>query len=375
MSINPSLKKEKIGKVSVFFAMFVAIMLVQTPYMRIGTISAFLTIFLTLLAFCLNHNSIKLTKFNISLLVFLGIAFVRTSFNLELISFKLILQGIMCVVLASYKANERENEFLKRVLEIAALVYAVLIIISCIKMGDSKYIHGTIDLFNTSLDPNFVGFPLLMGAALFLSNIFDRKRLLVSLISFAVIVTSIFFTSSRGNAVAIIALCALKLILFLFNNKVPMIRKYFVFILSIAFLVIVFYYLSKILGDQWDRMSDFGEGFDNGRLSLWKQAIDMWADNIIFGVGLGGFVSEVGFATHNTYITVLVETGVVGLFFFISLIVSLIKKAWRCGESVFLMLFVVLLHMFTIDALDNRCVWAAIGFVCIYSIQQKRNLQ
>lgn len=364
-------KKQKIDRVPICFSGFVALMLVQTPYMRIGTIIAFTTIMLTLLAFGFNRNTVKITTFNVSLFAFVLLVFIRSALNSEINSYKLILQGIMCIFLASYEANKSDSEFLKRVVEISSVVYAILIIGACMKMGDTKYIHGTIELFRTSLDPNFAGLPLVMGASFLLYNVFEKRKMMFSLTGFAIILVAIFYTASRGNAITILSICVLELVAFFFAKKVSLTKKIFMLILAIAFLGALFYYLSNNMGAQWDRMSNFGQGSDNGRFELWKKALDMWLDNLIFGVGIGGFVSSVGMATHNTYLTVLVETGFVGMILFIVFIGCLVKKSLKCGFDVFVMLIAVLIHMSFLDALDSRCVWAAIGFVAIYFLPER----
>ena len=102
----------------------------------------------------------------------------------------------------------------------------------------------------------------------------------------------------------------------------------------------------------WVRISDFG-GADSersggtGRSELWTIAWRMCQDHPIFGVGLDGFtdraasyatstgplrysryITEQPHVVHNTYLQVLVETGVVGLLAFVGVLMACLRAAW-----------------------------------------------
>lgn len=77
-----------------------------------------------------------------------------------------------------------------------------------------------------------------------------------------------------------------------------------------------------------------------GRFTLWKQALEMWLDSPIFGNGMSAFYDRYHVAVHNSYLQVLVETGVVGFVLFLAVIVVAIfagrklrKGAVVAGES------------------------------------------
>lgn len=84
------------------------------------------------------------------------------------------------------------------------------------------------------------------------------------------------------------------------------------------------------------------------RLIIWSVALDVWFDNPLFGVGLGNFRDEfftrgvtlnveLGYQSlhaHNTYVEILVDTGLIGLLSYLSFIVVVLRqllRRWRRG--------------------------------------------
>ncbi len=85
----------------------------------------------------------------------------------------------------------------------------------------------------------------------------------------------------------------------------------------------------------------------NVRLIKWRNAVDLYLDNWLFGIGVNNWLIEYpiyhqlhGFDfgvrldsqsnhTHNDYIQLIVETGTIGLILFIALIVLVLRHLWR----------------------------------------------
>jgi len=82
---------------------------------------------------------------------------------------------------------------------------------------------------------------------------------------------------------------------------------------------------------------DFGGLETDTRVALWTDALDLWRHSPLFGIGPGQFQhytsgvlgSEGGVVTHNTFIGFLTETGLVGLFAFLTIFVAALRTVLR----------------------------------------------
>ncbi len=75
------------------------------------------------------------------------------------------------------------------------------------------------------------------------------------------------------------------------------------------------------LGTAYTELS--GGGNLTGRIQIWEDAFNRFLDNPILGVGSNAFktVSESGLVAHNSFLSVLVETGIVGLLLFLGIFI------------------------------------------------------
>ena len=69
----------------------------------------------------------------------------------------------------------------------------------------------------------------------------------------------------------------------------------------------------------------------SGRLRLWAQSLKLWIESPIWGHGIGSVPVKTGFATHNTYLELLAETGLLGFSLYMWLLVS---GLWAWARSV-----------------------------------------
>ena len=357
---------DKIRAPIIWFGMFMALMLFQTSYMRLGTITAFGTLAMTIFTSFIGKYT-SLTEFYFPMesrcmLLFFLLSSIITMFSDFIPSYfsRYTAQILLFLVLATLTLNNKEIEFLRVLFVISAVVYAAMTIYSCIQVGSARYIHSSILLFNTKIDPNFIGIPFVVASCLILDNILSRKRKILNLVLYAVIVIAIVYTASRSNFMCLVV--SNILILFNFVHK-RNIKLAFRILWVVLFLVIVIYgirFISIEYSDQWARMSEFAEGDDNGRYVLWERAFSVFYGSPLLGNGLGHMVSTYGKATHNTYLQLLCETGLIGSILFISAILVIIKKL-RSYDKVYLILFLcMLLQVAFLDALDNRCFWIVI---------------
>lgn len=133
---------------------------------------------------------------------------------------------------------------------------------------------------------------------------------------------SIFLTLSRGGIIGIIV----SLILFLIFKAISFIYKAKInfknLVKTLIVLTIFFFIIISMLKHSYfsdfikNRVNSFSSG--SGRFEIWINALFLWSENPIFGIGWYNFLYyNIEFFNrtnyvHNTFLEVLVETGILG---------------------------------------------------------------
>jgi len=108
-----------------------------------------------------------------------------------------------------------------------------------------------------------------------------------------------------------------------------------------------------------------------GRGALWSQGIQIFYDHPLLGIGSGSTVSpdQLGAFIHNTFLSVLVELGILGLLIFLCLIGCAVIQAWKhpVPERV---LWLTILSVWIIGVLSltweyTKPTWLFLSFVAI----------
>jgi len=241
-------------------------------------------------------------------------------------------------------------------------------------------------------NPNSTGRYLVVAMVFFsyLGTI-TNKRLLRLLAIGGVIVTflGVFYTLSRTSILLLVAAIVLQNI---FNAR----RKFSytsVAVYLIAALV-MWFLASQIVNILQSIVPSILQGTDTVgvRYKLWQAAWNMWLDHIFQGVGIGMYPSylryyALGLAPHywaepphNTYLTALAETGLVGFILFALLPVLSLKNFLQSGKiddttinslrNVWLTVFVVvLLGEITANGLYDKLLWFLFG-ISVYFRRQ-----
>lgn len=145
------------------------------------------------------------------------------------------------------------------------------------------------------------------GAAIRWLNRFALPGLLVAL----------YFTGSRGAFLATLALVCLYLA-----------QKYQVSLktISIASAVVVVAFM--LAPENLTQTRDSSKSAQN-RVDVWAQGLGMLGENPLLGVGRGNFVAYTRtIIAHNSAIEIAAETGLVGIFLWLSLIVCSFRAAY-----------------------------------------------
>lgn len=123
-------------------------------------------------------------------------------------------------------------------------------------------------------------------------------------------------TASRGGFLAI---CGALLIIPLVFRRLPRLTKA---VLGISVLLAIFALAGSIPAARWERIATIPQELSSGTLGdrrlIWAAGLQLFRESPGVGVGLGAFSAAVnrylgnGVVAHNAYLTVLVETGLLG---------------------------------------------------------------
>ena len=128
---------------------------------------------------------------------------------------------------------------------------------------------------------------------------------------------ALYFTGSRGAFLATLALFCLYLAL-----------KFRISAKTVVMASIVVGLALALAPDYLTQTRDSSKSAQN-RVDVWAQGLGMLAQNPLFGVGRGNFLGQTRtIIAHNSGMEIMAETGLVGIFLWVSLIVTCLRAAY-----------------------------------------------
>ena len=207
------------------------------------------------------------------------------------------------------------------------------------KVNEIDLVEGTRvtigrDLGSVLGDPNDLSlvllFPLSFALAMSLSPRLTRYEKLLGIFTVIVLLLAIIATQSRGGLLGVVAVLAV----FAWRR----VKSKALLFGGGTVLLVLLYFVAGISGRKSGGAAEVGlDESAKGRLHAWEAAFGMAVDNPLSGVGLNNFYSNYYFysnywdglnhAVHSTWFGVLGETGFVGLFAFLAMLIALIRSA------------------------------------------------
>jgi O-antigen ligase len=186
----------------------------------------------------------------------------------------------------------------------------------------------------TGWDENYLAATLAIGIPLSIYLlIYQRNKILywLNLFYLPLALFCIILTASRGGMlVALFSLMVFPLIFFSINHELRIKLVSFIILLAIMTLLWLPGNYDKIAMNV-DRIAETPERIRTGDLALrqhiWKAGWEVFKDNPIVGVGSAGFshaMVEYFYerrGAHNSYLSVLVDSGIIGIILFLSMFV------------------------------------------------------
>ena len=162
-----------------------------------------------------------------------------------------------------------------------------------------------------------------------------------------ILIYLVIITGSRGGIIGLICVAA-----FLILSDLLRIRFYqkVMILAPIAILMIVISQSSymKRISTLGDLESDYNVTEEEGRLGIWKRGLRISLSNPILGVGVSCFPMAIGYnrakegvlpkwqSAHNSFVQVLVETGYIGFWLYITVMIRCLRIFKRTSKNALL---------------------------------------
>jgi O-antigen ligase len=106
-----------------------------------------------------------------------------------------------------------------------------------------------------------------------------------------------------------------------------------------------------------------------GRVAIWKGALTVFSQHPVFGAGAGTNNITIGGSAHNTYLSILAETGLIGLFLFLCILALVLNQAARLFKEYaglwFSVFFVWAIGVLSLGWEVKKVTWLILSFVII----------
>ena len=220
---------------------------------------------------------------------------------------------------------------------IGCLIGVILVINTWINDGSTTRIY--VDNFN----PNWMAHGLVQGVNAMTLMMFSKfnisKRVLsFSIISVTVIGLTVFLLGSRGGLVAY----TLALIGFILSLNIFAKTKKLLLIVLISCIVILtfqvdFDFSDSLIQRYTDAPTLVAEGNFSGRGEIWQEGLDNISRRnlfeLFFGSGISSFREIVGRASHNGFINILFDLGIIGCIIYFMLVFHLIIPSFKNSKK------------------------------------------
>lgn len=343
---TPNLKKdikstESKGKLNLyaFFYMLLIAVTILSPDEHGTTLKyAIIPLAGVVLFALLQKRSIKLMiPLRFFILVFAALMFfsTRASLIVEMgANFRstLIMVGSLFIVCGLAPSQEQMSK-IKLFYVICTVFCGLMVLFEILRAGFSGIDRQNFNFIWGLKDVNYLLAFMLPGCYFASRNLVIEKnghKLLNVLCVFLVII-SILALQTRAAFVTVIIFSGLLFIEY--NVKTQLSKKklaMFVLIIIAVALAIIF----LINSPQFERLTNFDEYEDNIRLTLWKHAFQAFRNHPVFGSGLGSgslySIIAKGLETHNNFVDIICDFGMVGISVFAFMILCLLSVKKGC---------------------------------------------
>lgn len=242
-----------------------------------------------------------------------------------------------------------------------------------------NYIQGSVSVAYeerysaTGVNANDLTLILLLGLPvamqLFFSTLHGRQNILLRIVYLAYIPLAIFAILLTGSRTSLIAVIPFVFYLAGTRQIQPKTKLLVVSILLVSLLALIPFIPSTLVS----RLGTLGSSIESrdlgGRFELWMEALQVFSVHPITGLGSGTLVSAIGSAAHNTFVSVLAETGVVGFILFLLILAIVFFQALSVpngNAGLWVAIFLTwAIGVFSLSWEFRKLTWLFLSFIVI----------
>lgn len=311
----------------------------------------------------LSYGKLQVNKyFNLLMLLYLWIAISviwATDTAVAMRQMKQILGSIiLCYIFAVKARNERNIVWMYLVYFLIlafAWHYAYNNIFSMIELGEERINDSKLNANTLAYYTFYFTFASYMLGEIINSQFWRKLMRWIFILAIPLSFYTAIFTASRQVLIIQIPLFIILLYIRYLKEKNVSRKMLFIFTLGVCTLIAAPSVLNTY-NDSYLRTRSEADIEDDSRAKLAKDAFQVGCDHFPFGVGPGNYLvhSYNKHFSHNTYLELWANEGVVGLIIYLSILTIFIKRQWkrykRYKDNIFLS-FMVFGLFFAIDGL------------------------
>ena len=300
--------------------------------------------------------------------------------NLQQDSISFLIAVAFLVLATSVNYSEREIKLVLSSYICTAFISSINIIYNVIIGHQATWNRYSTSFFGIDKDPNYASAYIVPAVMILLYTIFfkpskEKKWLYISLLVVTTLGT--ISTGSRG-AFLFLLFCYVYIFLIITFKASKRIRTVLVFgVIGLALLVfwnLAINYFPESMVVRLATVSSYTE--DSTRLNIWKEGIKVFFEYPLIGGGLNGgnsYLLSRGYPhSHNVYLDILTNTGLIGSLIFILIIFNILKV--KKDDKLFIIgaIVVFLGPLFFINGFNTPSFWIPL---IILVILQKNSLR
>ncbi|MDD3141361.1 MAG: O-antigen ligase family protein [Lachnospiraceae bacterium] len=276
-----------------------------------------------------------------------------------------MLYGVLILLLCSLNPNEEEKIRMLNGLFVGGIIASLMIVFS----GASLDIGGrdTLVIFGQMIDPNILSYSCVLSLVICMYRlIIEKKNKVINVAISGILLMAIVICGSRGALV-----CCLGTIVAIIMNidvkKNKFLKKLLVFTFIFATLLLAYfeYVLPSEFGSRFTLDNLIGQGSMGmaNRDKIWSAALTQIAQRPILGYGNGASMYAIEavyrfYGTHNTYILILLEFGVIGFGIVFLWQLRVYKMCSKNRSKIYKILFLsMLLFVLFVEGFSTKVFW------------------